>query len=223
MENSIKPISVSASLSLALHAVLAVAILQTQQVMQAAGPGLEIELVSSIFVSEQDEAERAAANASAPVERANNAQTSPGSEADKPVEQFAAADESAVPDDTYEQAAQSESIDNDAGEQVSTRSTASSQQQTALVELLHSTISEHKRYPYLARRQRREGVATVGFVLHPDGSVQNARLLQSSRTSSLDKAALDAVRSIEPFTPAGDFIDRPEAYRVDVVFNFNVM
>ena len=59
----------------------------------------------------------------------------------------------------------------------------------------------------------------VEFVLHPDGSVQNPRLLQSSRTTSLDKAALEAVKSIEPFTPAGNFIDRPEAYRVDVVFN----
>lgn len=223
MDHSIRPISVSASLSLVLHAVLAVAILQTHQVMQAEGPGLEIELVSSIFVSDQDEAERAAANASAPVERAHNVQAGPGGATDKPVVPYAEADESAVPDNMNEQAAQSDSIDNDAGEQASTRSTASSQQHSSLVELLHSKISEHKRYPYLARRQRREGVATVGFVLHPDGSVQNPRLLQSSRTSSLDKAALDAVKSIEPFTPAGDFIDRPESYRVDVVFNFKVL
>ena len=103
--------------------------------------------------------------------------------------------------------------------QISTRSTNAAGQKSAIVELLHSKISEHKQYPYLARRQRREGVATVEFVLHPDGTVVDPRLVQSSRTSSLDKAALDAVRRIEPFSPASDFIDEPEAYRVDVVFN----
>ena len=71
----------------------------------------------------------------------------------------------------------------------------------------------------MARRQRREGVATIEFVLHPDGSVNNPRLVSSSRTRALDRAALDAVKGIEPFIMARDFIDQPEAYRVDVVFN----
>ena len=220
MDYSIKPISVSTSFSLVLHALAAIAIWQTQQVMQAAGPGLEIELVSSTFVSSQDETERAARKTETSSNRPRTVETSASAFTETAIEPQTEETVPAGSQDTYRAAVQSDSINNDSGEQISTRSTGSSRQKESLIELLHSKISEHKRYPFLAKRQRREGVATVEFVLHPDGSVQNPRLLQSSRTSSLDKAALNAVKSIEPFTLAGSFIDRPEAYRVDVVFNF---
>jgi protein TonB len=99
------------------------------------------------------------------------------------------------------------------------RSTNARHQKHSMVELLHARISEAKQYPYIARRQRREGVATVGFVLHPDGSIEDAHLVASSRASSLDRAALSAVHRIEPFKPAITYLDRPEAFKVDVVFD----
>jgi TonB family protein len=71
----------------------------------------------------------------------------------------------------------------------------------------------------MARRQRREGIARIEFVLHPDGSIGDARLVHSSRTRSLDKAAMKAVKSIEPFRHAKDYLHQPEAFQVDVVFN----
>jgi|GEM_PF-2442513 len=219
MDSGIKTISVSTSFSLVLHALLAVAVLQTQQVMQAAGTGIEIELVSSSFVSDQAETERAAKKADSIVHSADAVKQQAGSGAEKVVNQPSTNTVPAVPEKAAALTSPADSASNDTGDQVRTSSTAASQQKNALIELLHSQISAHKQYPYLARRQRREGVARVEFVLHPDGSVQNPRLLQSSRTTSLDKAALEAVKSIEPFTPAGNFIDRPEAYRVDVVFN----
>jgi TonB family protein len=71
----------------------------------------------------------------------------------------------------------------------------------------------------MARRQRREGVARVEFVLHPNGSIDDAHVIHSSRTRSLDNAALKAVESIEPFIVARDFLQQPEAFQVDVVFD----
>jgi TonB family protein len=99
------------------------------------------------------------------------------------------------------------------------QSTSASSQQHSILELLHARISDNKKYPYIARRQRREGVATIAFVLHPDGKIENAHLLNSSRTRALDRAALSAVRQIEPFSIAQDYLKRSERFQVDVEFN----
>ena len=87
-----------------------------------------------------------------------------------------------------------------------------------LIELLHSRISDKKQYPYFAKRQRREGVATVSFVLHPNGDIEDARLVNSSRTELLDRAALTAVKKIEPFEAAQDYLETAETFNIDVVF-----
>ena len=87
-----------------------------------------------------------------------------------------------------------------------------------LIELLHSRISDKKHYPYFAKRQRRQGVATVSFVLHPNGDIEDARLVNSSRTELLDRAALTAVENIEPFEAAQDYLEAAETFNIDVVF-----
>ena len=220
MNADMRSISVSTVFSLCLHLLVVVAVLQTQQLMQASGPGLAIELVRSTQTSNAIETEQAARKQAAARPEPRVAEPTEGTGVQMPTgprTEHRIADVMEPPQNDARPV--SESIDGDSGEQISTRSTNAAGQKSAIVELLHSKISEHKQYPYLARRQRREGVATVEFVLHPDGTVVDPRLVQSSRTSSLDKAALDAVRRIEPFSPASDFIDEPEAYRVDVVFN----
>ena len=98
------------------------------------------------------------------------------------------------------------------------QSTNASQQQHTILELLHRRISDNKEYPYMARRQRREGVATVAFVLHPDGKVENTRLVTSSHASALDRAALTAVKHIEPFTNAHEYLEQAETFQVDIEF-----
>ena len=98
------------------------------------------------------------------------------------------------------------------------QATNASRQQHAILELLHRSISDKKEYPYLARRQRREGVATVAFVLHPDGKIENARLVSSSRAMVLDRAALSAVKHIEPFIVARDYLEQSEEFQVDIEF-----
>ena len=87
-----------------------------------------------------------------------------------------------------------------------------------LLKLLHSRISDKKQYPYFAKRQRREGVATVSFVLHPNGDIEDARLVNSSHTELLDRAALSAVEKIEPFEAARDYLETAETFKIDVVF-----
>ena len=220
MNVAFSPLSFSTAFSLALHAALAVAFLLTQPaVMRATGEGIEIELVSSSYLSEQQQTERAANKTAASARHvraaAQQASHVMATAAISSVAQPPAVEQD--PDDlpVYE----AESIERDSDEGALTASTNASAHNRTIVELLHSSISKHKQYPYLAMRQRREGVVRVGFVLHPDGAIDETRLIQSSRTRILDKAALDAVKRIEPFKLAKDFLEKPEAFQVDVVFN----
>ena len=219
MNPAIRPISVSTAFSLLLHASLAVAILQTRDVMQATGNGLEIELVSSITISTETETEQAARQAASlsqqnrPTEQPQSNNINAASKSFDRVEESETKQLAEVP------ASDSDTLENDSGEKVVSRSTKASLHNSSIIELLHIKISEHKQYPYMARRQRREGTARVEFVLHPDGSINDAHLVHSSRTRSLDRAAIDAVESIEPFNVAKDYLDQPEAFQVDVVFN----
>lgn len=219
MDTGFRPISVSTAFSLLLHASLVVAVLQTQDVMQATGRGVEIELVSSSYISQQLETEQAATRAASMPQQIRPAQQQERNNNNMPAENIEARQESALKQQAKAPAPDSESIDKDAGEKTVSRSTNAAMNNSSIIELLHSKISEHKQYPYMARRQRREGVARVEFVLHPDGSIDDAHLVNSSRTRSLDNAAIKAVESIEPFLFAKEYLQQPEAFQVDVVFN----
>jgi len=219
METGFRPISVSTAFSLLLHASLAVAVLQSRDVIQATGRGLEIELVSSSYISQQHETEQAATSAASMPQQIMPAQQQERYNENTPAESIEAGQGSATKQLAEAPAPEPESIDNDSGEKAVSRSTNAAMNNSSIIELLHSKISEHKQYPYMARKQRREGVARVEFVLHPDGSIDDAQLVNSSRTRSLDNAAIKAVESIEPFLFAKEYLQQPEAFQVDVVFN----
>jgi len=219
MDTGFRPISVSTAFSLLLHASLAVAVLQTQEVIQATGRGVEIELVSSSYISQQHETEQAATSAASMPQQISPAQQQERNNNNTPAESIEARQESATKQLAKAPAPEPDSIDSDAGEKTVSRSTNAAMNNNSIIELLHSKISEHKQYPYMARKQRREGVARVEFVLHPDGSIDDAHLVNSSRTRSLDNAAIKAVESIEPFLFAKEYLQQPEAFQVDVVFN----
>jgi len=236
------PIAASTSLSILLHgAVVAVLLVVYNQTSPeaAVGQGLAIELVSSITVSDQHEAERLqkqlpepfpqekVSNVSNVKKHKENLKTnarimtalrgehrvSNGELAHKKmIEQLFDEDESEV-----EPQRQSQSEKN--SKTAVNRSTDASQQRHSILELLHSSISNNKEYPYMARRQRREGTSRVAFVLHPDGTVENTHLIRSSQTVSLDRAAISAVEDIEPFKAAQDYLDRAQEFQVEVVFN----
>ncbi len=219
MDTGLRPISVSTAFSLLLHASLVIAVLQTQDVMQATGKGIEIELVSSSYISQQVETEQAANRVASMSQQTRPAQRQERDDKNMSDESIEARQESALKQQAKAPASEQDSIDNDAGEKTVSRSTNAAMNNNSIIELLHSKISEHKQYPYMARRQRREGVARVEFVLYPDGSIDEAQLVNSSRTRSLDNAAIKAVESIEPFLFAKEYLQQPEAFQVDVVFN----
>jgi len=234
MDTSTRLISTTTALSLAMHGVVVAVVLSYSgnliPTAEGVGPGVEIHLVSSDEAAENLEAETFVKEqiAKKVVEKQvvekqavekrdeesqivllakNNQQTSLPSDANQknttdvqPVIELAQSDSSKV-EMQFDQA------------------TNASEQQHSIVELLHSRISDKKAYPYLARRQRREGVVTVAFVLHPNGRIENAHLVNSSRTQSLDRAALSAVQDIEPFSAAQDYLKQSETFQVDVAFN----
>jgi len=249
MDTTAKPIVATTSLSFLLHGVAFSGLLlvyhQVTTQDGGVGRGLEIELISSALVSDQQEADvprrsetKREAKPDTPSETlmhatqkkfAENTLTSTVSTQtvsviDTVIDSVAEpVDTDLVEQSWNEQQLNIEQVqlnayDNESVASVA-QSTNASQQQHAILELLHRRISDNKEYPYLARRQRREGVATVAFVLHPDGTVENARLVSSSRAAALDRAALSAVKRIEPFKVAQEYLEQSEAFQVDVKFD----
>ena len=253
MDNATKPIAASASLSILLHAVVFAASLlvyeQAATLSEGVGRGIEIELISSMMVSQQKETSlsRSQSFLSKSVSQAipvlvpepehepekNGASSSRALTSLSNVEAITVSErlDDARRDDARRDDARQ---NNDVGQKqrrahqlitgqventaLVKQSTSASEQQHSIIERLHSRISENKDYPYLARRQRREGTSTVAFVLHPDGSLENARLVSSSQTMALDRAALAAVKRIEPFSDARQYIEQAKEFQIDVVF-----
>jgi TonB family protein len=86
---------------------------------------------------------------------------------------------------------------------------------------IHEAISRQKRYPYMARRMRREGLVRLNFVMHPDGQVTDIAIVQSSRFQALDTAARQAVQAISPFHLAAEYLQMQHDYNVDIDFRLN--
>lgn len=254
MDTTAKPIIATTSLSFMLHGVAFAGLLLAFDQVTApdggVGRGVEIELISSALVSDQQEAD-------VPRRPEIKPETKPGSSSEtlahaaqkKPVENIltspvswqtvsviepvidsvtvpvdtAVVDQSSVEPNNVKQRYDIQQKQLSADESVSTahtvQSTNASQQRHAILELLHRRISDNKEYPYLARRQRREGVARVSFVLYPDGKIENTHLVTSSRAAALDRAALSAVKHIEPFTLAQEYLEHAEEFQVDIEFD----
>ena len=87
-----------------------------------------------------------------------------------------------------------------------------------LLSLVYQEINRKKHYPYRAKRQRREGLVKLSFVLHPDGKVTDISVVESSQFSVLDRAAQKAVEDISPFMLAADYLSYQQAFNVDVDF-----
>jgi protein TonB len=75
------------------------------------------------------------------------------------------------------------------------------------------------RYPADARRQKLRGEAMVGFTVNADGGTRGVRLLRSSGSAVLDKAALDAVRRAAPFPSIPEAAGRSQwSFEVPLAF-----
>lgn len=54
-------------------------------------------------------------------------------------------------------------------------------------------ISKYQTYPSSARKSGCEGICTISFKLHPNGNINEVKILKSSGFGSLDKSALKAL------------------------------
>lgn len=67
-----------------------------------------------------------------------------------------------------------------------------------LTEMISRRVEELRHYPASARLDTAEGKVVVKFVLHEDGSIDEAEVFQSSGRPDLDKAALETLRQATP-------------------------
>jgi len=234
MDTASKPILTTTSLSLLLHAaVIAGALLVYEQVAtvdEGVGRGVEVQLIRSLLVSDQLQEE-------VPQAREVKLSASPAHLPPAAEKTFAEDILTSLKNTPVVSEDKVEKLDADLGDRLTEdrqetlsehrdegaapmlQTSNASQQQHTILELLHRRISDNKEYPYLARRQRREGVATVAFVLHPDGRIENAHLVASSHARTLDRAALSAVQQIEPFIAAKEYLESSETFQVDIEFD----
>lgn len=90
-----------------------------------------------------------------------------------------------------------------------------------LRKFVYEAINRQKHYPYMARRQHREGLVKLNFVMHPNGNVTDIAIVESSRFHLLDKAAMQAVESISPFHLATEHLTMQQQYDVGIDFRLN--
>lgn len=96
-----------------------------------------------------------------------------------------------------------------------------SQKAEALSVYLYQAINQQKHYPYRAKRQNKQGVVKLSFVMHPTGDVTDVSVTHSSQYAILDKAATHAVEAISPFYLAGQYLNSKHQYSVDIDFRIN--
>ncbi|MEC9487682.1 MAG: energy transducer TonB [Prosthecochloris sp.] len=66
---------------------------------------------------------------------------------------------------------------------------------------VRTLIEQNKYYPSFARRLEHEGIVHLRLVIAADGTIKSLNILNASGYSTLDKAALKAVRKAGPFPP----------------------
>lgn len=88
-----------------------------------------------------------------------------------------------------------------------------------LIILLGKALTKHLTYPKIAIDFKVRGTAFVGFVLHPDGTLTNIQLVQSSQAGVLDSQAVAAVTAISPLKNTSNYLSQPKPMVVGILFN----
>ncbi len=87
---------------------------------------------------------------------------------------------------------------------------------------LRQAIEAKKFYPKRAKRLKREGQVSVGFIIDRSGQISQIEVARSSGTGSLDHAALTAVRKLARFEPIPDAIPR-EHWSLEVPMTYTLL
>lgn len=83
--------------------------------------------------------------------------------------------------------------------------------QATVLALIRKKIAKNYAYPLMAREQGFEGVVRVYFQINSDGSLQSVKVISSSGHSSLDEAALKAVKKSVPLP----YFEKPIALPIE--------
>ncbi len=86
---------------------------------------------------------------------------------------------------------------------------------------LQRAIIRHQRYPEGARREGRQGSATLSFVLLGDGRFDQVRVAGSSGDRDLDQAAIESLQRLGRFRPIPLEFGR-DRWPLSVVIRFNL-
>ncbi|MBG3130171.1 energy transducer TonB [Proteus mirabilis] len=84
---------------------------------------------------------------------------------------------------------------------------------------LRREIERHKRYPSQARRMQHEGQVVVSFSLTSEGVVSRIEIESTSGISSLDNAAIAAVKRVKPIGPKPESLLNPLVVSLDFQLN----
>lgn len=76
--------------------------------------------------------------------------------------------------------------------------------------LLAAHLNRYKRYPLSARRQGREGTATLRLVVDRTGNVLDARIARSAAFPEFNEAAMSMVDRAKPLPPLPAGMSKPE-------------
>ncbi|MBG2875425.1 energy transducer TonB [Proteus alimentorum] len=84
---------------------------------------------------------------------------------------------------------------------------------------LRREIERHKRYPSQARRMQHEGHVVVSFSLTSEGAVSKVEIENTSGISSLDNAAIAAVKRVKSIGPKPESVLNPLIVSLDFQLN----
>ncbi|MCT8264091.1 energy transducer TonB [Proteus terrae] len=84
---------------------------------------------------------------------------------------------------------------------------------------LRREIERHKRYPSQARRMQHEGQVVVSFSLTSEGTISRVEIESTSGISSLDNAAIAAVKRVKSIGPKPENLLNPLIVSLDFELN----
>lgn len=86
-----------------------------------------------------------------------------------------------------------------------------------LLKILGKALTAKLLYPKIAIDFRVRGTVLVGMVLHPDGSITDTKLVESSKVEVLDNAALAAVNATS-LPDISTYLNKPKFIVIGIIF-----
>lgn len=86
---------------------------------------------------------------------------------------------------------------------------------------LKRQLEKGKAYPATARRLKQEGTVRVRFTILDDGSLENIEIAESSRYSSLDNSAKEAVERMARFEPIPEILNK-KSWRIEIPVKYKL-